>query len=258
MFSEQGISVDGCWAAPLCECGGKLTREHVVSECLFNDEDIDVKGFPWCVDKAKRIRPERLTAKILCQKHNSESSNLDATALKAFDAFRESVRLTDIRGKLPNTRWTFKHMKIDGPKLERWFLKTLMNMSVGGKWIIGPGDYAPGVVPKYLAEVAFGKREFEQGAGMYVAGRKGDTILSQDGVSITAKTFGQNLVGATFNFRGYTFYLNLLAQSPQFAYGAPLIYRSAKLRYQIGKRESHRITLVWPSVSAIPIGLIEA
>jgi hypothetical protein len=36
----------------------------------------------------------------LCAKHNSRLSELDSAALEAFNVFRETVRLSDVRGRL--------------------------------------------------------------------------------------------------------------------------------------------------------------
>ena len=120
-----------CWAASLGDCDDKITREHVISQCLFKGDEITVQGFPWCLNEPKTIGLSNLVAKILCRKHNNNLSDLDAAALRAFDVLRESIRMNDVRGKLKQRFWRIKHFKIDGPLLERWFLKTLINLSFG-------------------------------------------------------------------------------------------------------------------------------
>src|SRR5690242_8484631 len=89
-----------CWAAPLGDCSQKITREHTVSQCLFETDQIMVQGFKWCLDQAKSIGLSNLVAKILCKNHNSGLSDLDAAALAAFNAFREAIRLNQVREKL--------------------------------------------------------------------------------------------------------------------------------------------------------------
>jgi hypothetical protein len=37
-----------CWAASLGNCKGKLSREHVISDGIFDRENVVAFGFPWC------------------------------------------------------------------------------------------------------------------------------------------------------------------------------------------------------------------
>lgn len=52
--AAQSVS-SGCWAAALGDCAQKITREHVVSQCLFEGDQIMVQGFKWCLKKPKSI-----------------------------------------------------------------------------------------------------------------------------------------------------------------------------------------------------------
>ena len=72
-----------CWAAPLGGCGGGISREHLVSKCVFPDQSIFVRGLDWCLDEPKEVRIETLTAKILCKDHNSALSELDSEVGRA-------------------------------------------------------------------------------------------------------------------------------------------------------------------------------
>jgi hypothetical protein len=188
--------------------------------------------------------------KILCRKHNSDLSGLDATALDTFNAFRESVRLNNVRTGLRTKSWTIKRFIIDGGHLERWFLKTLINLSVGSEWILGPGHHVEGVPPEHLVNIAFGQSAFDRGAGLYLAGLKGEQIDSMDGMNITPRTYGSNLVGGAFTFRGYRFYLNLLPERLTLDGHSHLLYRDSKMIFQVpnsaGRRlKSHEISFKW-------------
>jgi hypothetical protein len=124
-----------------------------------------VQGFKWCLNQAQSIGLSNLVAKILCKNHNSALSALDAAALDAFNVFREAIRLNQVREKLrkPAAHWNVQQMMINGPLLERWFLKTLINLSFGGDWPIA--STVKGIPSRELVEVAFGKRKFESGGG---------------------------------------------------------------------------------------------
>jgi len=179
-----------------------------------------VQGFKWCLNEPKRIGLSNFVAKILCKNHHSALCDLDAAALHAFDVFREAIRLNQVREKLgrPPTRWNVKHMEIDGPLLERWFLKTLINLTFGGEWPIGTNERG---LSKELVEIAFfGHGQFEPGAGLYLAARVGEQIDAMDRVNFTPMTNDASiLVAGRFNFPGYTFFLCFIAKKNRRAWG---------------------------------------
>jgi hypothetical protein len=238
----QPVSLN-CWAASLGDCGQKISKEHLVSQCLFDSDEIMVQGFQWCLTEPKSIGLTNFVAKILCKKHNNDLCELDSAALEAFNVFRESIRLNNVRGKIEKpSLWNVKYLAIDGPRLERWFLKTLINLGVVGKeW--PPGAGYRGISAKDLVEIAFGLRRFENGGGMYIAARAGEQVDSMDRVQFTSMTEGKNLVAGRFNFRGYTFFLNLLPQKFTMLEQSHLLHQKAKLKCKVQNRLSHVIDI---------------
>ena len=88
---------------------------------------------------------DSLLTNILCRKHNSELSPVDVGAL-AFATFRTVATIYSNRsGMLQYGLWCGRFDVIDhsigGYGLERWLLKTLINMELAGKQgiCIGPG-----------------------------------------------------------------------------------------------------------------------
>jgi hypothetical protein len=205
----KAITSDGCWAEPLGGCGGGISREHLVSKCVFPDQSIFVKGLDWCLDEPKEVRIETLTAKILCKDHNSALSELDSEAGRAFDTIRDFARTKMNREMMPYINWASKQLAVDSRKLERWCLKTLLNFSFGRNLIIGPGTHEPGTVPVELARVAFGLEEFAVGRGIYTAFRQGETFNLDDHFNYVAKAHEAHLVMGSFGLCGLRFYLNL-------------------------------------------------
>ncbi len=241
-----------CWAAALGNCAEKITREHVVSQCLFETQTVMVQGFNWCLSEPKQIGLANLVGRILCKRHNEGLSDLDAAALNAFKAFREGIRLNQVRGKLKKPIcWNVKRLEINGPLLERWFLKTLINLSVGGEWPMGSG--VKGSPSRELVEIAFGKRQFEHGAGLYVAGRAGEKIDSMDRVNFTPMTDDANvLVAGRFIFGGYTFFLSLVPKKIEMLGTSHLLYRGATFKCNVQDRLSHVIAIKGWLISPIP------
>lgn len=202
-----------------------------------------VQGFPWCLNEPKRIGLTNLVAKVLCKKHNSAASELDSVALDAFNVFREAIRIQNVRGKMKRPpQWNVKRFEIDGPRLERWFLKTLINLTFRSQWMIGPGSPA-GTPSKEWVESAYGLREFVDGSGLYLAGEVGEQIDSMDRVKIEPMTDGNELVAGRFNFRGYTFFLSLIPEKVDKFGQSHLLYRQARLDFRVQERLSHVITI---------------
>jgi len=42
-----------CWAEPLGDCAGKMSREHIVTRGIFENDGTFVQGFPWCPQPTK-------------------------------------------------------------------------------------------------------------------------------------------------------------------------------------------------------------
>jgi hypothetical protein len=248
-----------CWAKTLGGCSDKVSREHLVSRALFVGDTITVQGLPWCKGGAKTIGLANLTAKILCRRHNSELSELDSAALKVFDAFREAARLSNVRSKLRPSVWNPKRIVVNGGHLERWFLKTLINVAYEGEYYIGPRSTESGTASADLVRKAFGLKAFDEGEGIYIVGNVGQQINSQDMirlVTLVATRPNKYIAGALFIFRGYRFFLNLhvglVSRLPE-GLGVPgenwgratLLYRGKRIRQVVGKHLSSVITFDW-------------
>lgn len=238
--------IDDCWAGSLGNCGGGISREHLVSQCVFPDQSIVVKGLDWCLNEPKELRIEALTAKILCKDHNSALSELDSEAGRAFDSIREFARSKTEREKTPYINWAFKQLTINSRKLERWCLKTLLNFSFGRNLIIGPGSHNPGSVPAELVRIAFGLEQFSNGRGIYTAYRQNETFKLDDHFNYIAKAHESHLVMGLFRLCGFRFYLNLFPTE-----GGPLttiedsnvFYRVTHFNQPIGNSLSLRLSI---------------
>lgn len=130
-------------------CDGKISGEHVVSRSVFIAPTVRVHGFAWCKDAAKEVGVGSITAKVLCARHNSALAPLDTAAGNAFQMMRDALALSQKRTKL--LAWEIPELvrfTIDAPLLERWLLKTLLNLYVGsanriGRYGTGPGRFRP-------------------------------------------------------------------------------------------------------------------
>jgi len=203
-----------CWAACIGDCSDKISAEHIFTEGLFLENEVKVKGFSWCLDEFKAIGVATLVKKVLCTFHNSSLSETDNAAIGLIKAIRSTVELYNERATLGPQAWQVQEFLVDGPKLERWFLKTFITFAYGGKFLIGGDSVQPGTPSAARVETAFGMRRFPPGAGLYLLGDEGEQIQSEEGIVMTTFS-GQadRLARARVWSRGFKFLL-LLDEPP--------------------------------------------
>lgn len=236
-----------CWAACLGGCSDKISREHTITKAMFLDEELTVSGMPWCVEP-KKVGLANLTAKILCVTHNSALSPVDEEAVKFAEAMRESFRLLQVRVSAKSKRWTFLKFPIDGSRMERWSLKTLINATYQTDSPIEDSS---------LVEIAFGRKSFERPAGLYGVYDPPEKRQLFDGITLQAIMVRNRVVGATLSFLGLRLLLFLDKKGPQLPYmeigtasgGISEVieptYHPLRISYSAGKGISHAIVFQW-------------
>jgi hypothetical protein len=246
-----------CWAACLGDCDNKLSREHLVSDCPFIGDAVRVQGFPWCRDEPMEIGLTALTAKILCVRHNNDLSPVDESAGKAFDTLRQMTLFGNVRSKMKPRIWNVKTFSIDGKTLERWFLKTLINIACDGTYPIGRDSDVPGRASERLVRIAFGHSLFENRAGLYFIAQVGMMMKFEDTVQVLPLIKNdRHIEGALFTFRGISVLLFLESEGPPepltgiFLNGedignARLNFHNKEIRGMGGKYLSHLLKIAW-------------
>jgi hypothetical protein len=247
----------GCWAADLGDCSGKLSGEHIISSSLWSGPTVTVSGGPW--GEPREIGVANVTAKILCQAHNSRLSELDVAGSNAFAAFTREVILTNGRQLISARPWTTHCFSIDGARFERWFVKTTINIATllrGGvpEWAF---DGTVGRPPLPLVEAVFGVRKIERPIGLYTAAAVGDDIRSTEEVR-SALLFDEDsrIGGASYVFRGYSFVVNLRNREIAGVRAGDdgrtlrtkdnLIYHLNRMNIDVGGHRSAYIDFNWP------------
>ena len=162
-----------CYAKHLKNCSQRISREHYISENVLGLlGKIKVDG---CDDL--RRSPDgttplaSITASILCEKHNSELSPLDQEAGKFFEHFR---KLLLVNGNIHD-------LEVDGPKMERWFLKVFIGMFKAG---LLPNGKIPDSRVENLVDILFEKNEWLYGHGLWLMVTTGDNFKPSDSISI--------------------------------------------------------------------------
>jgi hypothetical protein len=247
-----------CWAACLGNCSDKMSREHLVSASLFTGSNmVRVQGFPWCEETPTEIGLASLTGKILCKNHNSGLSSLDTSASKAFDALREMGRLSNIRKTMKPRIWNVKEYKIDRATLERWCLKTLINICYARDFPVGRDSTIPGRPSDRLVRIAYNVEPFERRARLYFVAQVGRPIRLEDSVGFGPLiNKSRHVEGGIFTFRGITLLLFLEPEGPPEPLagiviagmdlgGAQLNFHNKEIRAMGGKYVSHVLRIHW-------------
>ena len=229
-----------------------------MSASLWDGPSVQVVGFQWCKSEPKTVGVGSLTAKILCRRHNYSLSAVDAAGGKAFDVLKRASLLQEKRvNRKTRKRWKVVLYLIDGALLERWFLKTTINLCVSnatrGTWLLsGTSLDDP---PLRLVRAAFGSTPLEPPLGLYAVATVGENIVSQEAVEIrTLLTYNNALGGMLFTFHGFRFFLNLaegampasaLLPSGEEWLDSGLLYHVRDINNNIGKKLSHRVRFLW-------------
>lgn len=190
-----------CWARAVSDCSDDISSEHIVSKALFPD-NVTIRGPSWAKE-FKTVGANAVTANILCRRHNSAVSALDAVAKDAWTVFRklfehlEDVRLARV---ITHTTLPRRKYRVDGAGLERWCFKTTINLAASGNVLGFPRDWQP---RKELAEYVFGRGKLPEGCGLGVVLALGERMHDRDTVIVKPLTTDQSDVeGFLIRFRG--------------------------------------------------------
>jgi hypothetical protein len=177
-----------CWAAPLGDCAGGTSREHIISESQFDANGITIVGLPWCKETPRTVGLGSLTARNLCRDHNTALSPVDAEAAR----FKRALGAARA-GVLP------VRCRLDARLIERWLLKTTINLTLQEPTTSGM------VVTPVLVRRAFGVDATPSTQGFFIVAEEGEQIAATDGIRFETmlRNSDDMIVIATFVFHGY-------------------------------------------------------
>jgi len=122
--SVSQYSNPNCYARGLGDCSVEKSGEHFISRALLktieNPGKIIIQGPAWLSNNEERsVTANSLKSNILCRKHNSDLSGLDAVGLQFCNYLR------NIKAKQEN-------LTLDRNTVERWMLKLLCGFGTSG------------------------------------------------------------------------------------------------------------------------------
>lgn len=159
---QTGLANAKCYAAEFRDCSPELSAEHFVSRSILEQiadggNTLLVRGTSFARDEPREVSARSASARILCKRHNSALSPLDATANRLFrDLFNATQLGVPARGTYC------------GEDVERWMLKTLVGLMRSG--VVSAADRTPVkfTPPRWMLDILFCQREFNSGAGLGV------------------------------------------------------------------------------------------
>jgi len=196
-----------CWAEKLGNCSKKQSKEHLISKGILKGDEhhepeiITIWGFNWCRDKPNKVSVSSFASKILCEYHNNLLSQVDSEAMNLYDILGELQLM--IRNPPTTSMNKTINRTINGRILERWFLKTAINVIYSDWGIDKP--------PIELVELAFGLKSFPINVGLCLANSFRLPMQDyEDGIKLTPIMKDYNTFSAIlFEFRGWKFALSL-------------------------------------------------
>ncbi len=211
-----------CWAACLGDCRGGISKEHYISQAVSGTGSIAVRGFPWCRDEVTVVPVASFARNMLCEGHNSALSPIDTAGGNAFAALRRFVDIAWAKTKRGVRLKGMQQYRVDGHALERWLLKTTINIAYGRELFAG-ARWKP---PADWVETAYGRSRFADGAGLSMASTASSIVrpgTSTMGIQFLHRNRSE-LIGAELQLNNFSFVISVLPIE-----GAGLVHRPERL-----------------------------
>jgi hypothetical protein len=188
-----------------------MSGEHHISRNQFGDGPVTVQGLPWCRTEARTIGVDRLVSKVLCTHHNNTTSPLDGAAGDLLGALRAIAERAD-RVTKGERRQPRRVVRISGDLLERWLLKTTINLALQAHPAPTGGifDLAGKPARRYI-DIVYGRAMFGPEEGLTWVAQVGDNIPNAEHGTIRFQTWTKKedgaLVAAFMTFHGQRLWL---------------------------------------------------
>jgi len=190
-----------CWASVLEDCANGASREHYISDGIFDGQSVTAVGLPWCRNEPETIGIRSAVAKILCGRHNSALSPFDAEAAKLSHFLATNV-LDQPLGESTIT--------LSGSAIEKWTLKTFFNLGyLRGLHREQPHRLDP---PAHLVRYLYRNAAVAEGVGLYfVTGQiSNDSFGSGVWWNVIQHPERHEIFGMAFTFFGLRFVISIL------------------------------------------------
>lgn len=248
------IATPNCYLSFTNNCSPDLSGEHYMSKSVLKiiGNKIAIGGAPWLPrGTTKEIGINSLTSNILCVRHNSALSKLDAEAGNFFKTVLKNM--SNLSTKSISRKNFFA--LISGEAIEMWMLKVAIGLfysktaAKNGVCLIGTQEFDVQRVYEILLT-----RIWDQGCGLYIKLNTGSVLNPNGpiGVAPISDSSNKKMIGAEIIVLGMEFMI-IFDQDGLNTQGfiqEGWHYRPSEILFR-NKQRTHAIQLTWsPGQSA--------
>jgi hypothetical protein len=174
---RTGFAHPRCYAKGLADCSREISREHYLSQSVLRhlnqDGALRVEGLTWGGRYPLRLPTGAYASKVLCKRHNTALSPLDALAVPLFEAIRTP--------QAENTGEQSLRL-FCGHDVERWLLKTMCGLLASNA--IAIDEDASHDIPHSWVQALFAEADWQSGQGLYANRTLGAWFSGEHGVRL--------------------------------------------------------------------------
>lgn len=195
----------GCYLRDTNNCSPDISREHYISanvleQIAASEKAVKLSGAPFLAEgETKSLPVQALTAKILCQRHNTALSPLDQEAGRFFEMLTSAMmRKATGPGSTKRKLWL-----ASGTAVELWMLKVACGFyfsGVGASNRNSISDTCSIDMGKVID--AFGGK-WEERAGLYFNGHVGTQFTTAFHMQVQTLSDGVRMGGIRISFLGF-------------------------------------------------------
>jgi hypothetical protein len=251
---STGYSHPRCYLNFTQNCSSKITGEHLVSRGILKQigQEVEVAGVPWLKPgEIQKYRINNLTANILCNRHNSAFSGVDAAASTVFRLLND-VNIELSKKSLSRRK---RYYLVSGEDLEMWAAKALL-----GLFHSQPRDtvLAGYTVDFTIVETLIKTSRLPSGCGLYLNRQLGTRRvhrMKEITIGTITNPVERTLIGITIDIVGVLFDFFLESRGINFQHETKgKLYRPSNITFA-GRGRSHVIFFTWPPASS-QIGIV--
>ena len=189
---KTGFKHPKCFANSDENCSDKISKEHFISRTLLNQIQLNrtakIAGLKWQDEETfDVVGLNGLSAKVLCERHNSALAPLDTEIGKFAKTIKEFDGATH-----PNKGDNFDSLKIySGVDVEKWILKFLLGA-------VASGAFHSKKTKSECLDILFGRKSWPKDWGLYFA--TGEKIFHSESFLFEIKTHPDTKVVLAVHF----------------------------------------------------------
>jgi hypothetical protein len=230
-------------------CSSDISREHylsanVLEQIAASEKAIKLSGAPFLAEgESKALPVQALTAKILCQRHNTALSPLDQEAGRFFDILTSAImRKATGPGSTKRNLWL-----ASGTAVELWMLKVACGFYFSGVGVSNRNSISDthSIDVRKVIDAFAGK--WEQRAGLYFNGHVGTSLTTAFQVQVQTLSDDVKMGGIRISLLGLECDLIFDTAGTPDGVWTGVVYRPTELIFDNEYGRKKALLLTWPN-----------